>query len=89
MLGEAEYRHLDSATGCGITKVGGGQLRIQGSNAKTAMGLVGVPLVIADEPGAWELNSSGVMADAILTAISKPGSPLRAVFVGPQRRCWK
>ena len=46
------------------------------------MGLVNTPWVIADEPGAWEVNGGQLMADAILTAQGKPGSPLRAVFIG-------
>ena len=46
------------------------------------MGLVNTPWVIADEPGAWEVNGGQLMAYAILTAQGKPGSPLRAVFIG-------
>ena len=53
-----------------------------GSNGKTAMGLVDTPLVIADEPGAWEVNKGGLMWDAITTAQGKPGSPLRVVVIG-------
>ena len=46
------------------------------------MGLVGVPLVVADEPGAWEVTGGELMADAIQTAQGKPGSPLRAIYIG-------
>ena len=82
MLGEDGYRYLDSATRCGITGPNGARLRVLGSNGKTSMGLVNTPWVIADEPGAWEVNGGQLMADAILTAQGKPGSPLRAVFIG-------
>lgn len=82
MLGEDGYRYLDSATRCGITASNGARLRVLGSNGKTAMGLVDTPWVIADEPGAWEVAGGQLMADAILTAQGKPGSPLRAVFIG-------
>ena len=41
-----------------------------------------VPLVIADEPGAWEVNGGQLMADAILTAQGKPGSPLKLIIIG-------
>jgi len=82
MLGEDGYRYLDSATRCGITGPSGARLRVLGSNGKTAMGLVNTPWVIADEPGAWEAVGGQLMADAILTAQGKPGSPLRAVFIG-------
>ena len=82
MLGEDGYRYLDSATRCAITAPNGARLRVLGSNGKTSMGLVNTPWVIADEPGAWEVNGGQLMADAILTAQGKPGSPLRAVFIG-------
>ena len=35
-----------------------------------------------DEPGAWEVNGSQLLHDAIETAKGKPGSPLRAVYIG-------
>ena len=72
MLGEDGYRYLDSATRCGITRIGGGRLRVQGSNAKTAMGLVNVPLVIADEPGSREVVSGELMNSALQTAQGSP-----------------
>ena len=82
MLGEDGWRYLDSATRCGITRADGARLRVIGSNGKTAMGLVNTPLVIADEPGAWEVNKGALMWDAITTAQGKPGSPLRVIVIG-------
>ncbi|MCY4385404.1 MAG: terminase large subunit [Nitrospinae bacterium] len=82
MLGEAGYRYIDSATRAGITKQKGGRLRVVGSNGKTAMGLVNTPLVVADEPGSWEINGGQLLHDAIETAMGKPGSPLRAIYIG-------
>ena len=38
--------------------------RVIGSNGKTAMGLVQCPLVVADEPGAWEIIGGGLVNDA-------------------------
>ena len=82
-IGGDEFRYLDSATRCAITHAPTGtRLRVAGSNAKTAMGLVGVPLVVADEPGAWELRGGELMYDAIQTAMGKPGSALRAIYIG-------
>ena len=52
------------------------------SNAKGAFGIVGCPLLVADEPGAWEVVGAGMMNDAIVTALGKPGSPMRAIFIG-------
>ena len=86
------YRFLDSATRCGIThKATGTRLRVLGSNARTAFGFVDVPLVIADEPGAWETNGGQLLHDAIQTAQGKPNSPLRSIYIGtlaPSSRGW-
>lgn len=85
-------RVLDSATRCALTNTERGtRVRVAGSNAKTAFGLAGVPLVVADEPGAWEVNGGGLMYDAIQTAQGKPGSPLRVIYCGtlaPARSGW-
>ena len=83
MLGEGGYRYLDSATRCAITHLATRtRLRVVGSNGKTAMGLVNCPWVIADEPGAWEARGGTLLNDAIETAKGKPGSPLRALYIG-------
>ena len=77
------YRFRDSANQIGITheatRTG---VRLIGSNGKGAMGLVGCPWVIADEPGAWETVGGQLMFDAIETAKGKPGSPLRSLYLG-------
>ena len=78
-----EYRFLDSHTRCGIThKATNTKLRVIGSNGKTAFGLVNTPWAICDEPGAWETNGGQLLHDAIQTAQGKPGSPLKAVYIG-------
>ena len=77
------YRFLDSHTRIGIVHVATNtRLRVIGSNGRTAMGLVGCPWAICDEPGAWETNGGTLLHDAIETAKGKPGSPLRAVYIG-------
>ena len=79
----AEYRYVDSATRVGIShRPSATRLRVLGSAAKRAMGFVDVPLVIADEPGVYDVASGQLMHDAIMTARGKPGSPLRAIYVG-------
>ena len=86
------YRFLDSSTRCAIThKATNTRLRVVGSNGKTAMGLVNCPVAICDEPGAWEVNGGQLMHDAIQTAQGKPGSPLRAIYIGtlaPAKAGW-
>ena len=77
------YRFLDSHNRIGITHKGTNtRLRVIGSNGKTAMGLVGCPWAICDEPGAWEVNGGTLLHDAIETAKGKPGSPLKALYIG-------
>ena len=78
-----EYRFLDSATRIGIThKSTNTRLRVIGSNGKTAMGLVNTPYAVADEPGSWENTGGQLLHDAIQTAQGKPGSPLKAIYIG-------
>lgn len=77
------YRFIDSVTRLGITHVESNtKLRVLSSNAKTAMGIVGCPLLVADEPGSWETVGGQLMHDAIQTAQGKPGSPLKVVYIG-------
>ena len=78
-----EYSFIDSATRIGIThKRSNTRLRVLSSNGKTAMGIVNCPLLVADEPGSWEAVGGTVMYDAIVTALGKPNSPMRTVFIG-------
>ena len=77
------YRFIDSVTRIGIVdKRDNTRLRVLSSNGKTSMGIVGCPLLVADEPGSWEINGGQLMADAIDTAQGKPGSPMRVVYIG-------
>ena len=77
------YRFIDSVTRVGVThKATGSRLRVVSSKAKTAMGLVRTPVVVADEPGSWETVGGELMADALFEAQGKPDSPLRILFIG-------
>ena len=77
------YRFIDSATRIGITHLKSfTRLRVLSSNGKTAMGIVGCPLLVADEPGSWEVTGGTLMHDAITTAQGKPGSPMRTLYIG-------
>ena len=81
--GRGGYRFLDSHTRIGIVHVPTNtRLRIIGSNGRTAMGLVGCPWAVCDEPGAWEVNGGQLLHDAIETAKGKPGSPLKVIYIG-------
>ena len=75
------YSFIDSSTRLSIThKATHTRLRVLSSNGKTAMGIVGCPLLVADEPGSWEVTGGTLMFDAIVTALGKPSSPMKAVF---------
>ena len=78
-----EYRFLDSVSRIGITHMATNtRLRVISSSGKSAMGLVGCPWAIADEPGSWEVNGGLLIWDALTTARGKPGSPLKIVVIG-------
>ena len=78
-----EYRFIDSATRIGVThKASNTRLRVLSSNGKTAMGIVNCPLLVADEPGSWEVSGGTLMYDAIITALGKPESPMKVVLIG-------
>ena len=80
---EGHYRVINSATRLGITyPKTNTRLRVLSSKAKTAMGIVRCPLLVADEPGSWEVVGGELMHDAIQTAQGKPGSRLKVIYIG-------
>ena len=93
MLGDdPDYRFADSFTLVQIVhKETKTVLQVRSSSAKGALGLVNTPWVILDEPGAFNVNEGEAMFDAISTATGKPGSPLKALFIGtlaPAKAGW-
>ena len=88
LLGEVleptgQYRFLDSVSRIGIVhKQTNTRLRVISSSGKSAMGLVGTPWAVCDEPGSWETNGGMLMWDALATARGKPGSPLKILLIG-------
>ena len=79
----SEYRLVDSATRVAITRKDcRTRLKAVGSNPKTSLGLVGVPLAILDEPAALHTVGGTALWDAVRTAQGKPGSPLKAILTG-------
>ena len=78
-----EYRFLDSVTRLGIChKPSNTRLRVMSSRARSAFGLVNVPLCVADEPGCWDVSNGTLMHDALATALGKPGSSMRLIYIG-------
>ena len=78
-----EYSFIDSTTRISIThRRSNTRLRVLSSNGKTAMGIVNCPVLVADEPGSWEVNGGTLMYDAIITALGKPNSPMKVIFIG-------
>ena len=57
-------------------KASGTRLVVKSSRARGAFGIVGARIAIADEPGAWDTVGGELMADALDTALGKPGSDL-------------
>ena len=78
-----DYRWIDGVSRVGCTHLATNtKMRVLSSNGKTAFGLVGNPIIICDEPGAWEVVGGGLMHDAIQTAQGKPDSSLRVIYIG-------
>ena len=91
-LGEKGYSYLDSTNKLAIRhKQSGTRLLVRSSRAKGAFGIVGARLAIADEPGSFDTIGGEMMADALDTAIGKPGTDLKIVYIGtlsPARAGW-
>ena len=87
-----QYRWTDSSQAIKVVhKRDRTSIRVISSNGKTAMGLVNIPLVVADEPGSWEVNGGQLMFEAIKGAQGKPGSPMTVLYIGtlaPARQGW-
>ena len=78
-----EYRWLDSATRLGATHTRSNtKLRAISSNAKSSFGLVNVPIVVLDEPGALEIVGGQMLSDSLFTAQGKVGSRLKLILAG-------
>ena len=78
-----EYRWIDSTTRLGAThKASNTKLRAISSNAKTSFGLVNVPIVVIDEPGALEIVGGQMLSDSLFTAQGKTGSRLKLILAG-------
>ena len=77
------YRFIDSVTRLGINhKKTNTRLKVLSSNGKAAFGIVGSPLCICDEPGAWEVAGGQLMNDALETALGKPNSAMKIIYIG-------
>ena len=78
-----EYRFSDSTTRSGILHLPTHtRLRVISSSAKGSFGLVGVPLVVLDEPAALDLIGGQLLADSLFTAQGKVGSRLKLIITG-------
>ena len=78
-----EYRWLDSSTRLGATHESSNtKLRAISSNAKSSFGLVGVPIVVLDEPGALDIIGGRMLSDSLFTAQGKVGSRLKLILAG-------
>ena len=83
LLGEGAYVYADNKQRMEIRhKASGTRLTVKSSRARGAFGIVGARIAIADEPGAWDTAGGELMADALDTALGKPGSDLVVVYIG-------
>ena len=83
LLGERAYSYADNKQRMEIRhKATGTRLTVKSSRARGAFGIVGARIALADEPGAWDTIGGELMADALDTALGKPGSDLVVVYIG-------
>ena len=83
MLPAEGYRVANSINRSYIEHVASGtRISCLAASYRSAQGMVSNPLVIADEPGAWQTREGTALFDAVQTAQGKPGSQLRAVYIG-------
>ena len=74
--GNPDYRIADNQNDSRVThKDSGTAVSVLAANHRTAQGLVGVPLCIADEPGSWETAGGAACWEAIEGALRKPDTP--------------
>ena len=81
--GTKEYRWVNAANRLGAVHLESNtRLRAISSNAKGSFGLVGVPTVVLDEPGALNSVVGGQMLyDSLRTAQGKINSPLKLILI--------
>ena len=78
-----DYAVSESANACHVRhKATNTRVSVVAGSAKATLGLVGCPLVVIDEPGAFELDGGAGLWDSIDTALAKPESPLRVFVIG-------
>ena len=71
-----DYAVSESANACHVRhKATNTRVSVVAGSAKATLGLVGCPLVVIDEPGAFELDGGAGLWDSIDTALAKPESP--------------
>ena len=83
LLGEGAYFFADNKQRMEIRhKASGTRLVVKSSRARGAFGIVGARIALADEPEAWDTVGGELMADALDTALGKPGSDLTVCYIG-------
>ncbi len=77
-----EFRWMDSAQRVAVTHVPtGARVRVASSDAKRAFGLgANTPVVVGDEPGAWQERGGSMMHDALETSGGK--ADMRLILIG-------
>ena len=79
----AEFSISESVNGCHVRhKATNTRVSVVAGSARATLGLVGCPLVVVDEPGAYELTAGAELWSAVDTALGKPESPLRVFVIG-------
>ena len=77
------FRIAESSHACHVRrKLCNTRVSVVAPTSKATLGLVGVPLVVVDEPGAYDLAAGAEVWDSLRTSVGKPASPLRVFVIG-------
>ena len=77
------YRIAETQNACHIIhEATNTRVSVLPCNGKSIQGLVRCPWVFVDEPGSMDQNAGDLLHSAIQTGQGKPGSELRAVYIG-------
>ncbi len=81
--GDPSYKVTESNQQCAVThRATKTRAEVLPCSGKRSLGMVRVPLVVADEPGSWPLTEGKLMHDLIRGSLVKEGGVERAIFIG-------
>ena len=77
------FKISESANACHVRRRAcNTRVSVVAPSAQATLGLVGCPLCVIDEPGAYDIDGGAALWDSLSTALGKPESDLRLFVIG-------